>query len=289
MIKSQGQFKLKLINSSSGGLSFFAFIVVLLLSCNQEFQEPIARASSDHATLQIASARLSQDTLQVIMRFEMQDGWHLYWKNPGESGLAPKFKWQVPGLKAIRTHWPHPKRYGNETVMSYAMGDTVYLMTDLLVESPANPMLKGMVKADWLECLEECIPHSADLALAFSIQKNVQRPGASWLNSVLSQQPLPINAATHPNLKGTYGDTLLFNLGVFNPNPDSLYLFNEAAHWYEASTPQYWNKSTDPIQLKIPKSAFALYEPEFKGVLQTITNGVTKYYALDIPISKPTN
>src|SRR5690606_13840664 len=42
------------------------------------------------------------ETLQVGVRFTMAPEWHIYWKNPGDSGQAPNFRWSLPGGGASR-------------------------------------------------------------------------------------------------------------------------------------------------------------------------------------------
>src|SRR5260370_8572949 len=32
----------------------------------------------------------------VALEFDIRDGWHTYWRNPGDSGQATTLKWQLP-------------------------------------------------------------------------------------------------------------------------------------------------------------------------------------------------
>ncbi len=48
--------------------------------------------------------------LQVGLLFRLEPGWHIYWKNPGDSGQPPRLKWELPaGLTAGEIEWPSPK------------------------------------------------------------------------------------------------------------------------------------------------------------------------------------
>src|SRR5262245_34862565 len=48
---------------------------------------------------------------RVGLRFRMQPGWHVYWKNPGDSGTPPSVEWTVPaGWSAGEIEWPTPRR-----------------------------------------------------------------------------------------------------------------------------------------------------------------------------------
>ena len=46
----------------------------------------------------------------VGVLFKVADGWHIYWKNPGDAGLATAVQWQLPdGFSAGPLRWPQPK------------------------------------------------------------------------------------------------------------------------------------------------------------------------------------
>jgi thiol:disulfide interchange protein DsbD len=45
----------------------------------------------------------------VGVRLRIKDHWHVYWRNPGDSGEAPTIVWQLsPGFAAGPIAWPTP-------------------------------------------------------------------------------------------------------------------------------------------------------------------------------------
>ena len=47
--------------------------------------------------------------LWLGLQLQHQPGWHTYWRNPGDSGLATQLQWQLPpGMSAGDTVWPTP-------------------------------------------------------------------------------------------------------------------------------------------------------------------------------------
>src|SRR5437868_1703067 len=41
------------------------------------------------------------------IHFRMRDTWHIYWRNPGDSGIPPTVTWHVPdGVRAGEIEWP---------------------------------------------------------------------------------------------------------------------------------------------------------------------------------------
>ena len=51
------------------------------------------------------------ETIWVGLRLQMDEGWHSYWRNPGDSGLPTMIDWSLPdGLAAGPIQWPAPER-----------------------------------------------------------------------------------------------------------------------------------------------------------------------------------
>src|SRR6195256_3981911 len=48
----------------------------------------------------------------VALELNIRDGWHTYWRNPGDSGQATTLKWQLPaGFTAGGIVLTHPHRF----------------------------------------------------------------------------------------------------------------------------------------------------------------------------------
>ena len=57
------------------------------------------RVQSAHATVELvsdASEIAPGQTFHLGVTFDKEPHWHIYWKNPGASGLAPEFDWDLP-------------------------------------------------------------------------------------------------------------------------------------------------------------------------------------------------
>src|ERR1700755_1591095 len=56
----------------------------------------------------------------VGVRFKIDSDWHIYWKNPGDSGIPPKITWNLPpGFTVGDLQWPVPKRIEVATLINY--------------------------------------------------------------------------------------------------------------------------------------------------------------------------
>ena len=58
------------------------------------------------------TALVPGQSVELAIAFEIQDGWHTYWQNPGEGPIAPMFKWQLPaGFAVGPLQYPLPTRH----------------------------------------------------------------------------------------------------------------------------------------------------------------------------------
>jgi len=51
-------------------------------------------------------------TFNLGVLLKIKPGWHVYWKNPGDSGMATKVNWKLPqGFEAGELRFPVPTRF----------------------------------------------------------------------------------------------------------------------------------------------------------------------------------
>jgi thiol:disulfide interchange protein DsbD len=107
------------------------------------------------------------------LRLEMQPGWHVYWKQPGDSGLPPRLKWTLPPeFTAKDIVFPYPHRFATGALASYGYSGEVLLLVSLTAPAtlPAGGTVRLTTNASWLECRETCIPAKAALGLALPVR-----------------------------------------------------------------------------------------------------------------------
>jgi thiol:disulfide interchange protein DsbD len=104
-------------------------------------------------------------TTWVAIRQEMDPGWHTYWRNPGESGLATSVSWRLPnGVKAGDISWPAPEQFSDGTVTNYGYEHTATLLVPLTASASAKPGI-AQLTVNLLACEHMCIPEQATLDL----------------------------------------------------------------------------------------------------------------------------
>lgn len=110
------------------------------------------------------------DSFWTAVKLEPEQGWHTYWINPGDSGLATQIDWNLPeGVSAGEIIWPVAEKYRIGALANYGFENTTYLLTEISVDSAFNAQQLTLEnRVDWLVCDEFCIPGSAEFSLTLN-------------------------------------------------------------------------------------------------------------------------
>lgn len=110
---------------------------------------------------------------RIAVAFDLAPGWHLYWRNPGDSGLPISFKIRSPGEVSIgRVYWPTPSRHvAPGGVLDYIYEKQATLVFDAQTSFEATPGHSVTIEADlsWLVCREACVPGERTVKLTLPI------------------------------------------------------------------------------------------------------------------------
>lgn len=166
-----------------------------------------AFAAPDEPSQPLVQARLIiDDTLTedghkwVGVAFRITPEWHIYWQNPGDSGIPTSLTWEsLPkGVSAGNIHWPVPKRASMGGLTNYGYEDEVILPVPLaLKQGDAAGELR--VKAQWLVCRETCIPEEA--TLTGSLDEASAPREVKALNDTIRALPTPHTGEAYVMLK----------------------------------------------------------------------------------------
>jgi thiol:disulfide interchange protein/DsbC/DsbD-like thiol-disulfide interchange protein len=129
------------------------------------------------------------------LRLAHQDGWHTYWKNPGDSGLPTTLQWTLPeGVQAGDIAWPAPKKFPLGELANYGYEGTVLLPVPLrIADSFKTDALVLRLQASWLVCRRECIPQDGQFVLSLPTQSSTASHGAAF-EAALAAQPRELPA-----------------------------------------------------------------------------------------------
>ena len=106
----------------------------------------------------------TSDNIKLGIEFFLDEGWKIYWKHPGDSGLPPNLKIIDDNYDHnINIKWPFPKELYEEEInlTSRVYFNHVILPTNVVFKELLDPSLKKIkFLLDFQICKEVCIPVS---------------------------------------------------------------------------------------------------------------------------------
>ncbi|HEX7572070.1 MAG TPA: protein-disulfide reductase DsbD domain-containing protein, partial [Bacteroidota bacterium] len=136
-------------------------------------------------------------TVGVLMK--MDPGWHTYWKNPGDAGLATQIQWDIPeGFTAGQVRWPLPHKYiDSGDVLSYGYSKENMLLVPFTAPPSLAPggSITLEAKVTWLECEKICVPGDVALRITLPVLKRPAAPDNIELFKSYEKQIPPLFVA----------------------------------------------------------------------------------------------
>ena len=127
------------------------------------------------------------------LRLQMAPGWHTYWQNPGDAGLASSLTVALPnGGTASNLTWPAPQRLTEGTLTAFGYTGDLVLPFSI---TPGPGPLRMQAHASWLVCRDICVPEETDLALDLPPGTPAVSPQASLLAAASAAVPQPTGLA----------------------------------------------------------------------------------------------
>src|SRR3954453_21883133 len=122
-----------------------------------------------HSAVRLVAGSRSGAVLLGGIAFQLQPGWHTYWRNPGDSGVPPRFDFsKSDNVEAVTVLWPAPTSFDDGaggTALGYVR--QVLLPLRIVAKSADRPVT---LRADinYAVCEKMCIPVDASAELAFN-------------------------------------------------------------------------------------------------------------------------
>jgi DsbC/DsbD-like thiol-disulfide interchange protein len=82
----------------------------------------------------------------VGVAFDLPDGWHTYWRTPGDAGLPPQFDTSASrNLSSFEVAWPAPERYLEGDLVSVVYEHDPVLPVRVTAADPATARLEATI------------------------------------------------------------------------------------------------------------------------------------------------
>ncbi len=110
-------------------------------------------------------------TLAILM--QPKDGWHGYWKTPGDAGFPNVFEWSILGrLTPAPLRYPVPKRFLTNGLMNHVFYGDHAVLTSIVIPAGMTPgaKLPIRIKGRWLACTDRiCVPEEGEFGTVLTI------------------------------------------------------------------------------------------------------------------------
>jgi thiol:disulfide interchange protein len=220
-------------------------------------------------------------SIWVALEFDIRDGWHTYWRNPGDSGQATALHWTLPaGVTAADIVWTAPHRFELPPLVNYGYAKHAMHLVQITAarDLKAGTPLELAAQASWLVCADVCIPESAQLQLRLPVNAAggaVDPAVAPLFAAARAELPSAEPAATGARIDG---NRLVLTLGrewgatLSQINALAFYPYDDIGIEYAA--PQTLRRSRDSVELALKIADKASQSRQIRGVLlATVQNG----------------
>lgn len=152
---------------------FYGCAVLLsLLFGSIAFSEESAPPVKVEVTADHKKVTAGQDFI-VLVKFKLEPKWHVYWKNPGATGVAPTIEWKLPkGVSVKKMEWSTPEKFNLDGIETYGYSDSASLLVTLHVDENLTKLSPLDILGDvqWVACSDEtCLPGLEEIQLSLEM------------------------------------------------------------------------------------------------------------------------
>lgn len=144
----------------------------------------------------------------LAVSLRISEGWHIYWKNPGDAGAPPEFSWKGEGgeLPLEPLEWPVPYKHVAEgNILSFGHKDTTSFFYHFPPDIEQKFLSRRVVlHGQWLVCSNICIREEDSLTLTLKdgqLNSSPQHYSLSPRQLLQAFEQLPKEIPPPPGLK----------------------------------------------------------------------------------------
>lgn len=132
------------------------------------------------------------------LKLQLEPGWHIYWKNPGDSGIPTTIELQSKNhqLQLSALEWPMPERFiESEDLWTIGYRHSNFFIYEIQTPLAANDEIT--ISLEYLVCKELCIPGKKTYTIAY--EQHAWNIPSEWQSSESDEQWLQYLASLPSN------------------------------------------------------------------------------------------
>ena len=239
-------------------MKVFKYFISLLIFSSFSYGNPVETGHANVSLVTFDTNLSAQNELFIGIKMDMQENWHTYWKNPGDSGGPIKVIWDLPENVSIEGPlWPTPELLPYPPLMTYGYKDFVIFPYKVSYTDIDNLSFVG-ADIDFLICDDVCVPEKANINTSFNKLLPSKR-FKEWL--------LKVTDITLPILGSQTNEFLELRFS-YNDQIRSIYFFSDDQNMILHSGKQVLIKEENNWLLKIPLQTEDLKISYIEGLIK---------------------
>lgn len=175
---------------------YFFLILSLILSIKPAYAQNERYTSVEIIPEQTHNIKAGESiTLATVVNLAPE--WHVYWINPGDSGLPVRITWTAPeGVTIDPIQWPAPDKISYDILANYGYYDTVKLLQKIHISSEyKNEPIHLTASVEMLVCKEICIPESDTVSITLNDPSATIQNNAATIQNAKNNLPKPFSGS----------------------------------------------------------------------------------------------
>lgn len=166
--------------------------VLTLAPCGLARAETSAWSEDLRSAVRLIAGDTATAPMHAGVEMRLQQGWHTYWRYPGDSGVPPQFDFaKSQNLKSATVLYPAPELHSD------AGGETIGYQHDVIfplaiVAQDASKPVKLHLSLDYAVCENMCVPARGEAELTLAPGRSAPEPR---LTSARARVPATESAA----------------------------------------------------------------------------------------------
>ncbi len=207
---------------------------------------------------------------------KLAEHWHVYWKNPGDSGLPLVMNWTLPeGYHAGDIQYPVPNRIPVGPLVNFGYEGVPTFLIPVTTPPSAKPgeIITLSVQAGWLICEEVCIPEDAEFTIKVPVEAEFVATPKNYISFEVGSGHLP---ATYDGVAkfSSHGEEIFLYTDINTEGAKDIFFFAQGEGYVVSAAEQGVLSQAGGTTLKLKKDfAFKDEIDTLDGVLTFETAG----------------
>ena len=232
--------------------------------------------------------RQNDSTISIGVLINLKDDWHIYWRNPGDSGLPTEIEFILPnGVTASEIKFPIPEIFTSDEIVNYGYSHQVLLMSELSIpnnfsqkEISLSAKLTSLICKDLCKAFDTTLTIKLDLTKAFYPTKLISDE-FDFTKSVL-----PIKNHTLKTSAITKSDSVYLKVNVDEiTNVSNIKFLSYDAGIFRNSIKQNVFKKENHFEIILEPDPFRVNNPTLLNGIIILNDDQTKAFEINIPIT----